>query len=350
MTGSGYRPKVSVIVPVYNVEKYLDRCVNSLVSQTLKEIEIILVDDGSLDSSGQICDQWAKRDFRIRVFHQQNGGPSDARNHGLDVALGEYIGFVDSDDSMESEAYATLYAEAKRGAYDVVYCGNVYHDADGTTRQNNVRDLAYRGNDVINHIGNMLYEEGVEGQRQRVVTSACMGIFRRKIIGKYHVRFMLGYYSEDLLFNIDFITNCSSVRYLPYAFYNYYYTEGSRSNILGESKIKANLAAQDAIHSKIKSCGLSKFEMQALLNWMNRALWMTKEILLSDMPMSEKRRLCKLVYDYEGLDAVFANKEIAGKLRRRERMFVYIIHKKQFVLHYLSYTIYYRLLKGRVFS
>lgn len=345
-----YRPKVSVVVPVYNVEKYLDRCVNSLVSQTLKEIEIILVDDGSPDSSGRICDQWAERDFRVRVFHQENGGPSVARNHGIEVALGEYVAFVDSDDSMEPEAYATLYAEAKRGAYDVVYCGNMYHCADGTIEQNGVRDMSYRGNDVIKHIGDMLYEEGVGNPQHRVVTSACMGIFRRKIIEKYNLRFMLRYYSEDILFNIDFISNCSSVRYLPYAFYNYYYTEGSRSNIISESKIDANFRSHDAVVKKIKSCSLAKFEAQALLNWMDCALWITKEIILSDMPMSEKRRLCTRIYDYEGFDAVFANKEIAGKVRRRERLFMRIIHKKQFMLHYLSYVVYYRLLKGRIFA
>ena len=92
------KPKVSIIVPVYNVEKYLDRCMESLLNQTLKDIEIILVDDGSPDNCPQICDEYAKKDSRVKVVHKVNAGLGYARNSGLDVASGEYVAFVDSDD------------------------------------------------------------------------------------------------------------------------------------------------------------------------------------------------------------------------------------------------------------
>ena len=90
------RPKISVIVPVYNVEKYLDNCIKSIVRQTYDNLEILLVDDGSKDNSSALCDEWAIRDNRIKVIHKQNGGASSARNAGLDAATGEYIGFVDA--------------------------------------------------------------------------------------------------------------------------------------------------------------------------------------------------------------------------------------------------------------
>ena len=90
--------KISIIIPVYNMEKYLDRCIRSVVNQTYRNLEIILVDDGSEDFSAGICDQWSKKDNRIRVIHKSNGGLSDARNAGLGIASGSYIGFVDSDD------------------------------------------------------------------------------------------------------------------------------------------------------------------------------------------------------------------------------------------------------------
>lgn len=96
-------PLVSVIVPVYNVEKYLDRCMESIVGQTYKNLEIILVDDGSTDNSGKMCDEWGKKDKRVRVFHKENGGLSDARNYGLDRMKGEYVCFVDSDDDVASD-------------------------------------------------------------------------------------------------------------------------------------------------------------------------------------------------------------------------------------------------------
>lgn len=94
-------PLISVIVPVYKVEKYLDECVESIVNQTYRNLEIILVDDGSPDNCPQMCDDWAKRDARIRVIHKENGGLSSARNAGLDVCTGEYISFIDSDDWLE---------------------------------------------------------------------------------------------------------------------------------------------------------------------------------------------------------------------------------------------------------
>ena len=101
-------PLVSIIVPVYGVEQYIDRCVNSLVNQTYRNIEIILVDDGSLDGSPQLCDEWAVRDERVTVIHQQNTGVSAARNHGLDEAHGEYLYFVDADDYAEPNLIEVL--------------------------------------------------------------------------------------------------------------------------------------------------------------------------------------------------------------------------------------------------
>ena len=116
--------KVSVIVPVYNVRTYLDGCVKSILAQTFDGFECILVDDGSTDGSGGVCDELAGRDSRIKVIHKPNGGLSDARNAGLDVASGDYIGFVDSDDLVDPEMYEALLSRARRDNLDVV-CGNV---------------------------------------------------------------------------------------------------------------------------------------------------------------------------------------------------------------------------------
>ena len=112
------RPLVSIIVPVYNVEKYLERCIQSLVRQTLNDIEIILVDDGSSDSSGLLCDKFAERDRRIQVVHKENGGLSSARNAGLEIASGRYVGFVDSDDDVELDMYERMSATAEKYQVD----------------------------------------------------------------------------------------------------------------------------------------------------------------------------------------------------------------------------------------
>ena len=113
---------ISIIVPVYNVERYLEKCVNSIINQTYKNLEIILVDDGATDSSGNMCDELAKSDNRIKVYHKENGGLSDARNYGVERATGDYIGFVDSDDYIDSEMYEKLYEAIKKENVDVAEC------------------------------------------------------------------------------------------------------------------------------------------------------------------------------------------------------------------------------------
>lgn len=105
---------ISVIVPVYNVEKYLSKCIDSILAQTYKNLEIILVDDGSPDNCPKICDEYAKKDNRIKVIHKENGGLSAARNVALDIAKGEYIGFVDSDDFIAEDMYEVLYNLAEK--------------------------------------------------------------------------------------------------------------------------------------------------------------------------------------------------------------------------------------------
>ena len=110
---------ISIIVPVYNVEQYLEKCVKSIIAQTYKNIEIILVDDGAKDNSGKMCDELALLDERIKVIHKQNGGLSDARNHGMKIATGEYIGFVDSDDYIAEDMFETLYKTIKENEADI---------------------------------------------------------------------------------------------------------------------------------------------------------------------------------------------------------------------------------------
>lgn len=116
-------PEISIIVPVYKVEQYLDKCVKSILAQTFQDFELILVDDGSPDRSGEMCDEYAKADQRITVIHQENGGLSAARNTGIEVAKGRYIGFVDSDDYIAEDMYELLYTNLKREDADLSICG-----------------------------------------------------------------------------------------------------------------------------------------------------------------------------------------------------------------------------------
>ena len=118
---------ISIVIPVYNVEKYLDKCVNSLISQTYKNIEIILVDDGSKDSSLSICQEWTKKDKRIQVFHQDNSGMSVARNLGVSKSTGSLIFFVDSDDCISEKTLEIMYGSYVENHADSVCCGYVVY-------------------------------------------------------------------------------------------------------------------------------------------------------------------------------------------------------------------------------
>lgn len=131
---------ISIIVPVYNTEKYLDRCIQSILAQTYTNFELLLIDDGSTDSSGAICDSYAEQDSRVRVFHKPNGGVSSARNMGLDNALGEWIIFCDSDDWIDAEMYEQMYNAAIQNKVDMVCCGLLVEE------KNNKTILSYKNN------------------------------------------------------------------------------------------------------------------------------------------------------------------------------------------------------------
>lgn len=125
------RPSISIIIPAYNTEKYLDKCITSVCRQTFEDLEVIIINDGSTDQTGNIADDWAQRDSRVRVVHTPNGGVAEARNIGLRHAQGRYIGFVDSDDWVEPEMFEKLVEAAQQDAADIAICGHVRETDDG---------------------------------------------------------------------------------------------------------------------------------------------------------------------------------------------------------------------------
>ena len=133
-------PKVSVIVPVYNAEKYFQECVDSILRQTLADLELILVDDGSTDSSPALCDRYAEQDLRVRVIHQANAGLSAARNRGIEVATGEWIAFVDSDDFIDANMYRTMIIAAEAKGAQLAVCTGYYYSDVRKERMSSVHD------------------------------------------------------------------------------------------------------------------------------------------------------------------------------------------------------------------
>lgn len=217
--------KVSIIVPCYGVEKYLDRCMDTLVNQTLKDIEIILVDDGSPDRVPIMCDEWSRKDDRIKVIHKVNGGLGYARNSGLEIATGEYVAFVDSDDYVNYAMYETMFTEAEQGIYDAVFCGFSIEGQPGIWHNSNeVQNIScYHGNNVRFFLLDMIACASGVATERKFQMSVWHAIYKRSIITDYKVYFPSEriYGSEDLPFQVDFLKECRSIKYIPNCFYNY---------------------------------------------------------------------------------------------------------------------------------
>ena len=227
-------PKVSIIVPCWGVEKYLDRCVESLVNQTLTDIEIILVDDESPDRVPEMCDEWAKKDYRIKVIHKKNGGLGMACNSGLDVANGEYVAFCDSDDWVSLCAYEEMYNAAKEKNADMVMTGIQTIDEYGVVRQMNQADHYEIMNNrylILQYAMNMIASEPSDAILRRVAMSAKVVLYRRNMIESHRLRFESErkLMSEDLIWNIDNFANASCVISLPKTFYYYFNNTSSLS-------------------------------------------------------------------------------------------------------------------------
>lgn len=210
-------PKVSVIVPMYNVEKYVAQCLESILSQTLFDIEVIAVDDGSPDSSGEIAESYARRDRRVRVIHQENAGLGPARNSGMDIARGEYVGFVDSDDWVHPDMFEGLYNAASQAHADIA-AGGCETWTDGrlvTSEPHPLAGATLVGADEIEPVRQFFYGRlpGDRDSRPHPV-SVCFAIFKNiaKHTGPASVRFC-EILSEDVIFDIDAYRKASVVTY-----------------------------------------------------------------------------------------------------------------------------------------
>jgi glycosyltransferase EpsH len=218
-------PKVSVIIPLYKVENYMRKCIDSVLNQTLEQIEVILVNDGSPDNSGKIAEEYAKLDSRVKVIHKENGGLSSARNAGIEVALGEFIAFVDSDDWIEIDMLETLYNNANISKADLSI-GN-YSKIYETFSENNYLKLKDETFDIKNiGLNNYFYNyyfNYVHGDE------AWNKIYRKSVIDNNSIRFERNseIFSEDKLFNLYFIVLTNKVVSTKRSLYNYVQREGS---------------------------------------------------------------------------------------------------------------------------
>ena len=205
------QPLISVIVPVYKVEPYLDKCISSIANQTYRNLEIILVDDGSPDSCPAMCDAWAEKDSRIRVIHKTNGGLSDARNAGMAVATGELMAFVDSDDWIAPDMYECLYQHMTQDNSDIAACGVQLMWENGTMRM-----LTREGSCVLNR------EEAMQAiiEESWLKQPVTYKIYKTKLIKD--IKFPVGKYHEDAFWSYQAISKAQKVSVFDHIGYFYF--------------------------------------------------------------------------------------------------------------------------------
>lgn len=231
-----HSPLISVVVPIFNVENYLPRCVDSIMAQTYSNLEILLVDDGATDSCPKICDEYAKKDFRIKVIHKVNGGLSSARNAGIERMTGQFCLFIDSDDFIDSEMVSKLYNVAKEKDADIVTCQFVkYYDDKSVEYYSNKSDISiWTGKQAL---AQMFYPGGIGW-------SACNKLYRSRLFEK--VRYVEGVYWEDMATTYLLFEQCRLVVETPYRLYYYYIRNTS---ITGKKSSKRACDAIDNIEA-----------------------------------------------------------------------------------------------------
>lgn len=226
--------QISVIVPVYNVEPFLNRCIQSIVDQTYRKLEIILIDDGSTDNSGKMCDKWAAQDPRIRVIHQVNGGLSDARNHGMRIACGNYIGFVDSDDWLESNMFESLYRLIKKYHADISMCAANSVDLEGKVIGTGDVPVKRSWDEAISLYRNKEIMEAHLSKRNLINAGVWNKLYKKEVLKD--IEFPKGKLYEDMFTTYRILAQSKVLVKTAMHGYNYLQREGS----ICKKKLTAN--------------------------------------------------------------------------------------------------------------
>ena len=275
--------KVSIIVPIFNVERYLERCMDSLLSQSLRDIEIIMVDDESPDNCPQLCEEYKAKYPNVKVVHKKNGGLGFARNSGLEVAEGEYVAFIDSDDFVDTDMFQNLYEYGKKNNCDAVFCGyNIYRDAEHIRRMQENADYVLRqGADGVKQVLlDMVGPEPDYHSDAKLLMSVWRAIYSRKVIEENHLRFVSErvYIAEEIMWHLDFLPCCKCVGLIPQTHYYYCMNGTSLTRTYRADRFQKELFLYHAQEEKLRKAGFDETGFRVRLN---RQLLMKTRVCIS---------------------------------------------------------------------
>jgi glycosyltransferase involved in cell wall biosynthesis len=280
--------KISIIIPVYNAEHFLERCLDSVLLQTLTDIEVICIDDCSQDNSFNILQQYAQMDNRLKCFSNEiNIGQGLTRNKGLDIASGEYIAFVDSDDWIEPDMYEVLYSKSEIHKFDLICCNLIYDLPDGTSEYPKMPSIEFISRDF-------LIEESIAPTiKYFSPNSPCDKIYKREYIEKLDLRFQSErvFMYEDKFFNLEILVSNPSFCFVPKVFYHYVVRHGSTMTSYRKDFVKRYFV----MNEKIKT------------------LFSLNNISSDDLEKRFKQSLFEITFSFS-LNALVYNKSLKGKL------------------------------------
>lgn len=327
-------PKVSVIIPIYNVEKYLEQCIESIRNQTIGEIEIILIEDGSPDKSGQICDEYAKKDSRIRVFHKQNEGVSLARNLGIEKATGEWISFMDPDDWAEPTMIEKALKIAIKEKADIVQWNSYYNTPKGQTPRKAIypeiirreqKEIELLELDILSTV----YEEVNTGISVGPIRGVWGKLYRKEMIKEN--RFNKDLYAfEDGIFNLCVFENAKTIVLVNEYLHHYRVNENSVCNSYKETWIQQNEKILQEVEKIIKAKQNVEFtKIYLILACELFSTCLSRCIFHKDNPANFSQRL-EMLKQYIGL---LENKKVLDSvdtkyLNRKQKLLIFLAKRK----------------------
>lgn len=330
-------PLISVIVPVYNVEKYLNRCIDSILNQTFKQIEIILVDDGSTDKSPIICDEYCDRYENIKVIHKENNRVSAARNDGIKIASGKYIALVDSDDWIEPNMLEEMYNKAEEFHTDIAMCDfrKVGVESKYTVSQP-IREGYYDRNMIETELFPCLIMfENIEFPP---TISNCTCLFRRKFIIEHNLFYDENiHYCEDSIFGSKAMYNANRFYYMKNRyFYNYFYNPNSTTSTCNMKKWDSYLIINQRLKQYFTD---SKFDFsrQIKINMLYFTLNYLEEIKKSNLPLDKKIQKSKLLVNDIYVKNVFENFKLPKVNIKLKLVLILIKYRMNFLYSKIFY-------------
>lgn len=327
-------PKVSVIVPVYNAEKYLTECVDSILAQTLRDIEVILVDDGATDSSPAICDAYAEKDDRVRVIHKPNGRAASARNAGMKIAQGDYIAFVDSDDWIDPSMYQKMFATKA----DVCLCDYIRFKGkqEFSFTQPNVRDGFYDKEQIRKEIYSHLVMDGIE---YPITISNWALLIRRRVIEENHLSYREDIHvSEDAPFGSEVLYCADTFAYIKgQCLYHYRMTEGSTSSTYKSWWWDSFLKINEEIEKFFGNCSDYDFTQQIKSNMFYLARAEIYYILNNhELSRKEQNKKVRAVMNHPRVVRMMKGYKIAGMQLSFQALYLSIRYKSVGMRRFIS--------------